>query len=786
MYKKFISLTILVSISFLTAVQAQESYIIVHALNPEGVEIASVDSPWTGLFTSVEIFDSTDLIGYAPHNEETHNVPIPIESGTHTIKAKFNGMTKEQTITLAPNETKTLTFVFDRVEFDITDWIRSQDIRKSLHSEYPIHEGVYTNFKDMVVLRHWSWSNIDFENIVTGTIDTSFYFDGMTYETKQDIEMTLTLLGESTGWPWSTGAVSEISFALGELPTLGLPSPRSDFDEWYVQRIIDGYTAGIYIAKGTNYDDIYWLTEDPIDRCLFDDSYLWNTIPANVSFTNAGFQLTYNPWYLIQISVAFASWDGDGSGTKESHRYDTGTLDLRMSSVPYDLLGTGIKDEKNQPPDASFSYSPEKQVVNKEITFNASSSYDPDGEIVSYEWDFGDGSSGSGQIVTHAYTKVGEYNVSLTVTDNDGLTDSSSLSIKVTGKEFMITFDDGPLPGATESIIEGLNGVILDDGKPVRAGFFMVGCNDGCEDTGAPKRWYGWLMPFDQWTTKGSVHDYASTVRAVALMPADHIIGNHTQHHMWFWWWLVKPKDVKDEIAACQKELEDVLAQVSRSPGKVFRPPYFVFNSAVDKGASGYQIIMGAGDNRGEAVDASGVSSVGDIVEKAANQILNWTRDEPCVLVFHDASPITPYNIGDIVRALQEKGFTLVHFDPARISGPTREEGTHPLTGGAYGPVNLEIIDPDGLILSKEENQIPNAHYEEFGIDEDIDLNNFFVIQEPKLRPYRIKVLSESKALPRDKYSIEVHYSDKVRFLAKQVQIRRIPLEGYVFSVIDE
>lgn len=87
--------------------------------------------------------------------------------------------------------------------------------------------------------------------------------------------------------------------------------------------------------------------------------------------------------------------------------------------------------KKNQPPIASFTYSPQHPKVNENITFDASSSYDSDGKIVKYEWDFGDGSIASGKIVTHTYSQPGTYTVTLTVTDDDGLTNTRSKQITV-------------------------------------------------------------------------------------------------------------------------------------------------------------------------------------------------------------------------------------------------------------------------------------------------------------------------------------------------------------------
>ncbi len=88
------------------------------------------------------------------------------------------------------------------------------------------------------------------------------------------------------------------------------------------------------------------------------------------------------------------------------------------------------------PPDnpvASFTASPSSGSPPLTVTFNGSASYDPNGSIVSYSWNFGDGGTGSGQIVTHTYTARGVFSARLTVTDNDGKTGSAYRSIEVAG-----------------------------------------------------------------------------------------------------------------------------------------------------------------------------------------------------------------------------------------------------------------------------------------------------------------------------------------------------------------
>jgi PKD repeat protein len=96
--------------------------------------------------------------------------------------------------------------------------------------------------------------------------------------------------------------------------------------------------------------------------------------------------------------------------------------------------GSGGEDPppaENQPPTASFTFNTNELTA----SFNASSSTDSDGSIVSYAWNFGDGTSGSGVSPSRTYGAAGTYTVTLTVTDNGGLTDSQTQSVTVSATE---------------------------------------------------------------------------------------------------------------------------------------------------------------------------------------------------------------------------------------------------------------------------------------------------------------------------------------------------------------
>lgn len=84
------------------------------------------------------------------------------------------------------------------------------------------------------------------------------------------------------------------------------------------------------------------------------------------------------------------------------------------------------------PPVANAAASDLQPHPGDEITFDASGSTDVFGEIVGFHWDFGDGTTACTEKAAHAYKAVGAYVVTLTVTDDGGLTAQAVLNVDVT------------------------------------------------------------------------------------------------------------------------------------------------------------------------------------------------------------------------------------------------------------------------------------------------------------------------------------------------------------------
>ncbi|TRZ51261.1 MAG: PKD domain-containing protein, partial [Dehalococcoidia bacterium] len=164
--------------------------------------------------------------------------------------------------------------------------------------------------------------------------------------------------------------------------------------------------------------------------------------------------------YDLDGTIVSYTWGfGDGTaaiGVKVEHTYEyLGNYTVTLTVVDNDGATDDVTSSVtvtpgalNISPVAIFLKSAKTVNINEIATFNASLSYDPDGTITSYAWTFGDGTTAAGVAADHVYSEEGTYTVTLTVTDNDGLTDVATTNIIATTTPVQ---NQSPVASFTES-----------------------------------------------------------------------------------------------------------------------------------------------------------------------------------------------------------------------------------------------------------------------------------------------------------------------------------------------
>ncbi len=197
---------------------------------------------------------------------------------------------------------------------------------------------------------------------------------------------------------------------------------------------------------------VHVYTQDLITELAFIDT----PIPYNVTVNS-------QEWWLTGINYTY---ENDG---------------IVLTKVPpgHNYVDLYFKSKDLNSPVARFTTSKTIFGVGESITLNASSSYDVDGEIISYVWDLGEGSYKIGVSTEHSYAEEGNYNVILTVKDDDYLIDRAFEKIIVVQRVMSVSKSvDKPIatpgsiltytltPTLNSSWQEGVKEVIVTDILP--------------------------------------------------------------------------------------------------------------------------------------------------------------------------------------------------------------------------------------------------------------------------------------------------------------------------------
>jgi hypothetical protein len=129
---------------------------------------------------------------------------------------------------------------------------------------------------------------------------------------------------------------------------------------------------------------------------------------------------------------------GNQAAIDKSPLLDSDPIDANGEARMVDGDGNGVElsdlgafEYQRRAPDAYLT-GPVKLTSGQSGEFDARGTIDADGDDMTYAWDFGDGSpvDTSGPVANHSYSP-GKFILKLTVTDEAGLTDESTLSVDV-------------------------------------------------------------------------------------------------------------------------------------------------------------------------------------------------------------------------------------------------------------------------------------------------------------------------------------------------------------------
>jgi len=153
-------------------------------------------------------------------------------------------------------------------------------------------------------------------------------------------------------------------------------------------------------------------------------TFIWDKTDGIVDLNNT---VNEPGWVLSSAIAIIDNGDITGTGLHQDGMVHGFVLSNSTVSVPPPVL--------NQPHEAVASASVYSGKAALMVTFHAFSSTDPDCTVVGYSWDFKDGSFSTEVNPSHEFLNPGKYLVTLTVTDNQGLANSTQVEISVRNRK---------------------------------------------------------------------------------------------------------------------------------------------------------------------------------------------------------------------------------------------------------------------------------------------------------------------------------------------------------------
>src|SRR5712691_1982159 len=154
-------------------------------------------------------------------------------------------------------------------------------------------------------------------------------------------------------------------------------------------------------------------------------------------------------------SYGWTFGDGNtGSGAAVSHVYQSAGAMTVTCTATDSASGTAAAStsvDVSPSPSVAANANPSAAAPGTSLTFSAQATGGPGG-FTDYAWSLGDGATGSGVQVAHAFAQPGSYQASVVVTDANGGTASGSVSVTISNNQ--VTASGAPASGNTDTAFE--------------------------------------------------------------------------------------------------------------------------------------------------------------------------------------------------------------------------------------------------------------------------------------------------------------------------------------------
>lgn len=306
-----------------------------------------------------------------------------------------------------------------------------------------VRDTAYGDVQSIVTTDEYPWEVQPGETI-------TYTYTATNTETGEGVaNLPLTVLGERFGYQAGT-----FSPTAGQTNSSGMASVSI--------KIPSDVSGAIHLGDAAPYEEFYahpYLQVQSYDVTLPDigevqagETLSFSYTAASPSQTSA--ELVIKTWESIGENSVLSTQiieEGEEVSINVPEDVPDNTWYSANLRVVNETGATAIVDEsfevvggevQNEPPTASFEYSPADPVAGEQVQMSASGSYDPDGSIETYEWDVdNDGTpEATGETTTKEFT-AGSHDIRLTVTDNNGATDSVTKTIEVASPQTTTDFE---------------------------------------------------------------------------------------------------------------------------------------------------------------------------------------------------------------------------------------------------------------------------------------------------------------------------------------------------------